>query len=58
LAQDFEGVAVELGQFVEEEDAMVGEADLTGLGDGSTLKVVSRIILLWADTKFSETSRQ
>lgn len=32
LAQHFEGGAVELGQFVEEEDAIMGEADLAGRG--------------------------
>ena len=32
FAQHFEDAAVEFGQFVEEEDAVVGEADSPGLG--------------------------
>lgn len=35
LAQDLEGGALELGQFVEEEHAMVGEGDFAGSGDGA-----------------------
>jgi hypothetical protein len=32
LAEGFEGIAAELGQLVEEEDAVVGEADPPGVG--------------------------
>jgi hypothetical protein len=35
LAEDLQDVAVELRQFVEEEDATLGEADLAGGGDGA-----------------------
>lgn len=35
LAEDFECAALELGEFVEEEDAVVGEADFSGLGNGA-----------------------
>jgi hypothetical protein len=36
LAEGFEGVAGELGEFVEEEDAAVGEGDLAGAGNCPT----------------------
>jgi nickel/cobalt transporter (NicO) family protein len=35
LAKDFEGGAVELGEFIHEEDAVVGEGDFAGAGDGA-----------------------
>jgi hypothetical protein len=35
LAEGFEGVATELGELVEEEDAVMGEADLSGAGDAA-----------------------
>ena len=35
LAQDFEDVAGELGELVEEEDAVVGERDFAGAGNGA-----------------------
>ena len=35
LAQDLEGGAFELGQFIEEEHAVVREGDFTGAGDGA-----------------------
>ncbi len=34
LAHDFEGGAFELGEFVEKEDAVMGEADFAGRGIG------------------------
>ena len=36
LAQDFEGLPTDLGQFVEKEDAVVGDADLAGIRSGAT----------------------
>ena len=35
LAQDFEDVARELGELVEEEDAVVGEGDFARAGNGA-----------------------
>ena len=35
LAHDFEGAAAELGEFVEEEDAVVGHTDFAGAGIGA-----------------------
>lgn len=38
LAKHLEGAAFELGQFVEEEHAVVGEGDFAGAGDGAAAK--------------------
>lgn len=35
LAQNFEGIAAEFGEFVEEEDALMGEGDFSGTREGS-----------------------
>ena len=35
LAQNFENVAGEFGELVEEEDAVVGEGDFAGTGNGA-----------------------
>jgi hypothetical protein len=51
LAHDFEGAAAELGEFVEEEDAVVGHADFAGAGIGPPPRSPASLMVWWGERK-------